>query len=42
MYTKEQIKSLFEENKCCYGYRRIHALLKKANIIVSEKIVAVL
>ena len=34
-----QIKSLFEENRGCYGYRRIHALLKKSNIIVSEKIV---
>lgn len=34
-----QIKDLFKENKGCYGYRRIHALLKHRNITVSEKIV---
>ena len=36
---KNQIIELFNENKGRYGYRRIHALLKKENIIVSEKIV---
>ncbi|MFR3835958.1 MAG: IS3 family transposase [Eubacterium sp.] len=29
---------LFTENKGRYGYRRIHALLKRENIIVSEKL----
>lgn len=33
------IKELFFENKCRYGYRRIHCLLKRENITVSEKIV---
>lgn len=33
------IKKLFEENKKRYGYRRIHALLKREGIIISEKIV---
>ena len=30
---------LFTENKGRYGYRRIHALLKRENIIVSEKVI---
>ncbi len=34
-----RIKELFFENKCRYGYRRIHCLLKRENITVSEKIV---
>lgn len=34
-----RIKKLFTENKNRYGYRRIHALLKREDIIVSEKIV---
>lgn len=34
-----RIKELFTENKRRYGYRRIHALLKREGIIVSEKIV---
>ena len=33
------IRELFSENKNRYGYRRIHALLKREGIIVSEKIV---
>lgn len=34
-----RIKDLFFENKERYGYRRIHALLKRENIIISEKII---
>lgn len=33
------IKELFAQNKNRYGYRRIHVLLKREGIIVSEKIV---
>lgn len=33
------MKELFDENSGRYGYRRIHALLKKENSIISEKIV---
>ena len=36
---KERIKTLFFENHKRYGYRRIHLLLKREGIIISEKIV---
>jgi putative transposase len=35
----DQIQEIFENNYRCYGYRRIHAELKKEGIIVSEKVV---
>lgn len=35
----DRIHDIFESNYCCYGYRRIHAELKKEGIIVSEKVV---
>lgn len=34
-----KIKNIFESNYQSYGYRRIHAQLKKEGIIVSEKVV---
>ena len=34
---KTQIKTIFEENKSRYGYRRITLELKKRNIIVNHK-----
>lgn len=34
-----QIKIILQENRNCYGYRRIHGELKKIGITVSEKIV---
>ncbi|WP_252260957.1 IS3 family transposase [Eubacterium ventriosum] len=34
-----RVIELFTENKGRYGYRRIHALLKRENIIVSEKVI---
>ena len=34
-----RIKIIFQENRNCYGYRRIHGELKKIGISVSEKIV---
>ena len=36
---KDRIRVLFEENGRCYGYRRIHALLFREGIRISEKIV---
>ena len=36
---RHHIKRLFDENYGCYGYRRIHALLVREGICVSEKIV---
>ena len=40
-YTLLRVRviELFTENKDRYGYRRIHALLKRENIIVSEKVI---
>ena len=40
-YTLLRVRviKLFTENKGRYGYRRIHALLKRENIIVSEKVI---
>ena len=35
----ERIISIFSENKKRYGYRRIHAILKKEGLRISEKIV---
>ena len=36
---RKHIRELFKENKCRYGYRRIHSLLKQEGIVVSEKVV---
>ena len=36
---RSSIITLFHDSKRCYGYRRIHGLLKRKNIRVSEKIV---
>ena len=36
---KLQIKHIFQENRNCYGYRRIYGELKKNGITVSEKII---
>jgi len=36
---RDLVKELFDTNKCRYGYRRIHCLLQKRGIIVSEKVV---
>lgn len=36
---REQIRDIFIENKERYGYRRIHAMLKRKGIVVSEKVV---
>lgn len=33
------VKRLFEENNCCYGYRRIHCLLRRSGTVISEKVV---
>ena len=37
--VRKRIVELFEENRSCYGYRRIHQQLKRLGITVSEKIV---
>ena len=38
-HLRGKIIRLFGENKSRYGYRRIHALLKREDIVVSEKVV---
>lgn len=37
--VRKKIIEIFEENRSCYGYRRIHQQLKRLGITVSEKIV---
>lgn len=39
VHLKKQIKEIFKQNRCCFGYRRIYALLKREGIKVSEKII---
>jgi transposase InsO family protein/transposase-like protein len=39
---KAHIEELFEQNNRCYGYRRIHELLTREGIKVSEKVVRML
>lgn len=36
---RKRICAVYYDNKACYGYRRIHAVLKKNAVTVSEKIV---
>ena len=40
-YRELRIKicKIFEENRSCYGYRRIHAILLRENFRVSEKVI---
>lgn len=37
--TKEKVKTIFHDNYDCFGYRRLHLLLKRQGITVSEKVV---
>ena len=32
-----EIRTIFNNNKCCYGYRRIHAVLQRRKETISEK-----
>lgn len=34
---RKRISDLFHENRGCYGYRRMHALLSREGIVVSRK-----
>ena len=34
-----KIRDIFEKNRYCYGYRRVHAILSREDIRVSEKVV---
>jgi transposase InsO family protein/transposase-like protein len=36
---RRRVRGLFEDNNSRYGYRRIHALLKRDKFVVSEKVV---
>ena len=37
--AREKIRAVFEENRLCYGYRRIHAVLKNEGFRLSEKVI---
>jgi transposase InsO family protein len=36
---RSQVRKIFDEAHSCYGYRRIHAVAKKAGAFVSEKVI---
>ena len=36
---RSKVQTLFQENSQRYGYRRIHGLLKRENITISEKVI---
>lgn len=36
---RDLLATFIHENKDCYGYRRMHGLLKKSGYIISEKVV---
>lgn len=36
---RSRVKDIFVEARSCYGYRRIHAIIKREGIIVSEKVI---
>lgn len=36
---RTEVKDVFTENKSCYGYRRVHALIKYKDMVISEKII---
>jgi putative transposase len=36
---RAEVKEIFSENKSCYGYRRVHALIKNKGMTVSEKVI---
>ena len=37
-YLRGKIIEVFNENQRCYGYRRLHAILKNEGMTVSEKL----
>ena len=36
---RTKVREIFNENRCCYGYRRVHAVLKNEGITYSEKVI---
>lgn len=36
---RQKVRKLFHDNRDAFGYRRIHILLKKENITISEKVI---
>lgn len=38
-HMRQRIRQLFDENAGRYGYRRIHCLLRREGVIVSEKVI---
>ena len=37
--VRADVKLIFQENYSCYGYRRIHAEVRKTSLIISEKVI---
>jgi len=38
-FARSRIREIFEENHCCYGYRRIYHSLKREGFRLSEKVI---
>lgn len=36
---REEVRTIFSRNSCVYGYRRLHAALRKQGIRCSEKVI---
>jgi len=39
MAIRKKIKQAFHDNRDCYGYRRIHSIMKNDGTVISEKVV---
>lgn len=37
MSIRKKIKQAFHDNRDCYGYRRIHSIMKNDGTVISEK-----
>ena len=38
-FVRTRMQAIFEENHLCYGYRRIHAVLRREGLCLSEKVI---
>lgn len=37
--VREHVKLIFDENRSAYGYRRIHVMVRRGGMVVSEKVI---
>jgi len=36
---RQKVKEIFKQTRSCYGYRRVHAVMQKEGVCVSEKVI---